>query len=463
MGAVAAAVTTLCQNGGSLWANLAPLLLFWVLGTVMGWLLPRPKVFPVWPFGVTARRVPIAFHGLYIARQLWMESLARPQSVHRALLSIGLAVYGLLLGRGWYQKRLVPSNATISRPEAQSSVGRAVRSKTDDVDWYITDADLQFFKDRIERDAAPSGAKPWDHMMDKRGPGFSYSAWRSFVAGNKTDYKSITVCHNATAEEFMDFFLDDPARMKWDNMISHHETLEDGDIKHRCQVVRWVRSFPFSFLSDREYIIGRRVWRAEDGCLYGITKSIVHPRAVDNSRIVRMDVFYSMWRNRTIPCPEGSGRPACETILLHREDFKISESLARFAVRHGMGGFVKSLTNGARKFIDERRTRADMFEEDPEAFGRNAVPNPPLQRSASEFSLADGLGDDAESPPSSDSDTEETPSQRSVARPSRRQQQRAAPSAPRRFRSMVAAGVAVGFAYAVGRSTNPRVRAAKQQ
>jgi hypothetical protein len=65
-----------------------------------------------------------------------MESLARPQSVHRAVLSIGLAVYGLLLGRGWYQKRLVSSNASISRPEAQqASVGRAVRSKTDDVDW----------------------------------------------------------------------------------------------------------------------------------------------------------------------------------------------------------------------------------------------------------------------------------------------------------------------------------------
>lgn len=97
----------------------------------------------------------------------------------------------------------------------------------------------------------------------------------------------------------------------------------------------------------------------------GITKTIVHPRAVDNSRIVRMDVFYSMWRNRTIPCPEGSGRPACETILLHREDFKISEALARFAVRHGMGGFVKGLTGGARKFIDERRTRVDMVRRAP--------------------------------------------------------------------------------------------------
>ncbi len=105
-----------------------------------------------------------------------------------------------------------------------------------------------------------------------------------------------------------------------------------------------------------------------------------------------------------------------------------------------------------------------QFEEDPEAFGRNAVPNPPLVRSASEFSLADGLSDDAESPPSSDSDTEESPLGRNPTRPSvRRQQRGSSSSAPGRFRSMVAAGVAVGFAYAVGRSTNPRIRAAKRQ
>ena len=78
-------------------------------------------------------------------------------------------------------------------------------------------------------------------------------------------------------------------------MISQHEVLENGDGRHRCQVVRWIRSFPFSFIKEREYIIARRVWR-EDGCLYGITKAIPHPRAVDNPHIVRMDSFYSMWR-----------------------------------------------------------------------------------------------------------------------------------------------------------------------
>ena len=57
-----------------------------------------------------------------------------------------------------------------------------------------------------------------------------------------------------------------------DSMISETEVLENGPGKHRCQVVRWVRSFPFAFISKREYIIGRRMFRGSDGCLYGITK-----------------------------------------------------------------------------------------------------------------------------------------------------------------------------------------------
>lgn len=31
----------------------------------------------------------------------------------------------------------------------------------------------------------------------------------------KTEYKSVTVADNATAEEFMDFYLDDPSRHIW--------------------------------------------------------------------------------------------------------------------------------------------------------------------------------------------------------------------------------------------------------
>ena len=86
-------------------------------------------------------------------------------------------------------------------------------------------------------------------------------------------------------------------------------------------------------------------------------QSIEHPRAPPARGIVRMDVFWSMWRSRTIPCPHGSGRPACETVLLHHEQFKIPENLARFAVRAGMTGFVKKMGPAVKLFVDERRQR----------------------------------------------------------------------------------------------------------
>jgi hypothetical protein len=58
------------------------------------------------------------------------------------------------------------------------------------------------------------------HMMDLAYEGTTYSAWRRGIPGGRNEYKSITITPNATAEEFMDFYLDDPSRPKWDNMIS---------------------------------------------------------------------------------------------------------------------------------------------------------------------------------------------------------------------------------------------------
>ena len=89
----------------------------------------------------------------------------------------------------------------------------------------------------------------------------------------------------------------------------------------------------------------------------GLMQAIEHPRAVDNPSIVRMDSCYSMWRSRTIPDPKGSNQPACETVLLHQEQFKIPENMARFAVRHGMAGFVKKLGPEVKRFVAERRQR----------------------------------------------------------------------------------------------------------
>lgn len=55
-------------------------------------------------------------------------------------------------------------------------------------------------------------------------------------------------------------------------MVYHHEVLEHGDFSQRQQVVRWIRRFPFAFLSDREYTIARREFREPDGSIYACTK-----------------------------------------------------------------------------------------------------------------------------------------------------------------------------------------------
>lgn len=278
-------------------------------------------------------------------------------------------------------------------------------------------------------------------------------------------------------------------------MVYHHEVLEHGDFSQRQQVVRWIRRFPFAFLSDREYTIARREAVEDDGSIYGISKvsmgmrimrnvewcrlagswvrwglckgagvqggedrvmcvlgravlcdweahramavlSVLqflkpaalcllqckpglnshahvptrhltpppqavhdHPREYKDSSVVKMDVFWSMWRSRTVPDPWGADTPACETILLHHEQFKIPENLARFAVKHGMWSFVKKLASTVPTYVEARRKRGVGSEQqDSQAYGAGAVPNPPasslpshLRHSDSAASLS-GMG-----------------------------------------------------------------------
>jgi hypothetical protein len=106
-------------------------------------------------------------------------------------------------------------------------------------------------------------------------------------------------------------------------------------------------------------------------------QAVKHPRERRGSQVVRMDVFWSMWRSRAVECPWGSGRPATETVLLHHEQFKIPERLARFAVTHGMWGFVKKLSSTLPQYVEARRRRCDPWKEDPAAYGAGFKPNPP--------------------------------------------------------------------------------------
>jgi hypothetical protein len=105
--------------------------------------------------------------------------------------------------------------------------------------------------------------------------------------------------------QVIDFYLADPIRQQWDTLLTTAETIVEGDFSKRQQVVHWVRSFPFAFLSDRDYIIARQCFE-RDGVLYGISKVVKFP-SHDPGRTVRMDSFWSMWSCTSVPCPFGTG------------------------------------------------------------------------------------------------------------------------------------------------------------
>lgn len=382
---------------------LIALLPVWILGALMGMLLPRPRWLETstrfgayWlagPSGVLLRRCYLAVHGFVIAREVWRHCTI-PGTFH----AIAAAFWGAVQGRGFVLQLpdLPPHvNALLKDTKDVSKDASPGAANVSAADWHITEADLAFFQERVEEDVQLPGTGKWEHMTDLKLDSLTYSAWRRRLANGKTEYKSVTVADDATAEEFMDFYLDDSTRHTWDTMISDHAIIESGLSEQRCQVVHWLRTFPFSFISQREYVIGRRVWK-QNGALYGIMKSISHPDAPPVSGIVRMDVFYSMWRSRTIPDPKDPSRPACETVLLHHEQFKIPENLSRFAVRHGMAGFVKKMAPAVKTFVAARRQRVDAFAADPEAYGVTST-GPSLVRSLSSVSSTESDTSDSSS------------------------------------------------------------------
>ncbi|TVU05762.1 hypothetical protein EJB05_48944 [Eragrostis curvula] len=197
-----------------------------------------------------------------------------------------------------------------------------------------------------EKDGGPS----WIHMMERTLPTFRYQAWRRDPPNGPPQLRSSTIFEDASPEVVRDFFWDDDFRIKntWDDMLLQHETLEE-DTKTGTMVVRWVRKFPF-FCSDREYIIGRRIW-ASGKTFYCVTKSVSRPSVPRHNKPRRVDLYYSSWCIRPVESRKGDGlMTACEVLLFHHEDMGIPWEIAKLGVRQGMWGCVKRIEPGLRAY-----------------------------------------------------------------------------------------------------------------
>ncbi|KAF8067289.1 RRP45A [Scenedesmus sp. PABB004] len=373
---------------------LMPLLQMWAVGLALGLLLPRPKwlsggrsaALLSFPGFRSLRNIALACHAALILRETW-RAIAHPGTA-RGLLR---ATLQWACGNGW--TFTWPAHGAVA---AATAGGQAAACGQRMDSWYVGEKDLAFFRYHALEDGPCEGAGPWEPMMSRDVPGLvRYASWRRVLPSGKTEYKSVTISPGATAREFSDLYLDDDFRRNWDGMVYHHEVLEHGAFGQRQQVVRWLRRFPFAFLSDREYTIARREFVEPDG-IYACTKAVDHPRQYSAGKVVRMQVFHSMWRSRDVPDPWGGPATACETVLLHHEDFRINENLARFAVKHGMWSFVKKLATTVPLYVEARRRRGvDPQAADGAAYGAGAAPNPPpaaaapaLHPSDSAFSLS---------------------------------------------------------------------------
>ncbi|KAL6581595.1 hypothetical protein OROMI_007518 [Orobanche minor] len=213
----------------------------------------------------------------------------------------------------------------------------------------ITYEDLEHLCNLVEK---KDGGPPWKHMMDRSTHNMSYQAWQRDTKNGPPQFCSQTVYEDATPELLRDFFWDDEFRLEWDDMIVNASILEECPTTG-TMVVHWTRKFPF-FCSDREYIIGRRIWDSGRS-YYCVTKGVPRLSVPRRDKPRRVDLYYSSWYIQAVESRKGEGQPsACEVILFHHEDMGIPREIAKFGIRQGMWGAVKNIERGFRAYQKHR-------------------------------------------------------------------------------------------------------------
>lgn len=212
----------------------------------------------------------------------------------------------------------------------------------------VTEHDLQNLCKLVEE---KDGGPAWIQMMDRSTTNMTYQAWRRDQENGPPQYRSRTVFEDASPELVRDFFWDDEFRSRWDDMLIHASTIQECEVTG-TMMVQWVRKFPF-FCSDREYIIGRRIWDAER-TYYCVTKGVPCSSIPRQSKPKRVDLYYSSFCIRAVKSRKDGQLTSCEVLFFHYEDMGIPWEIAKLGVRQGMWGAVKKFDPGLRTYKKER-------------------------------------------------------------------------------------------------------------
>ncbi|XVF28680.1 hypothetical protein REPUB_Repub15cG0051200 [Reevesia pubescens] len=244
--------------------------------------------------------------------------------------------------------------ARISPEGTADAVSPSCKAEEREQD-IVTENDLAHLLHLLEGN---DGEMEWQTMMERTTPNMSYQAWRHEPESGPAIFSSKTVFEDATPEVVRDFFWDDEFRPKWDTMLAHVKILEECP-RTGTMIVHWIKKFPF-FCSDREYIIGRRIWEAGK-TYYCVTKGVPYPGLQKRDKPRRVELYFSSWVIRAVESRKGDGQlSACEVTLLHYEDMGIPKDVAKLGLRHGMWGAVKKLHSGMRAYQNSRKTDTSL-------------------------------------------------------------------------------------------------------
>jgi len=111
------------------------------------------------------------------------------------------------------------------------------------------------------------------------------------------------------------------------------------------EVLRWVRRFPL-WCADRDYVFSRRSF-VDGNDLYTVSEHASHAEypADTEGKVRRVHPFKSCWRIRSVPSRNGKPNGATEVVLLHYEEMKLQQDVARLAVRRGMWPMIRKMTS----------------------------------------------------------------------------------------------------------------------
>ncbi|KAK6914046.1 START domain [Dillenia turbinata] len=250
---------------------------------------------------------------------------------------------------------VVPATTEIRTAEIDGDIVGDRGNRTLEIQDVVTESDLEHLLQLV---GGKVGDMAWQSMMDRTTSNMAYQAWRNESESGPIMLRSRTVFEDATPELVRDFFWDDEFRPKWDPMLTYFKILEE--CPHTgTMIVHWIKKFPF-FCSDREYIIGRRIWEA-GRTYYCVTKAVPYTSLQKRDKPRRVEVYFSSWIIKPVESLKGDGQlTACEVTLLHYEDMGIPKDVAKLGLRHGMWGTVKKLHSGFRAYQLARKSEAQL-------------------------------------------------------------------------------------------------------